>query len=234
MAQKSQNDNKKASLAAMFLSYLSNTAPGLMFIHLAWMVVACCALSFSYIAAFHFTSLLNIYQEAHNIRNFDENLRASAIQNTAINVELTKLLNETNSNRTYVFRYHNGLAAVSGVPFFFQTMTHEIISPGVSRVMRFEQHVPASMHMAVSNQFMRNRCAIVDHADSDVDSQNYWYFQTRNAKSLVRCPIFMPNGDLFGFVGIDWVADMPEGDLANAANLARETARAVALIFLRR
>lgn len=228
-------NNDKKRLAEIFIGYLSNTPPYLMLFHLFWLVVAAVALSGAYVVSFHFTSVLGIYQEAHSIRNFGQNLMLSARQDQEIGTALQSLLSSTKSNRAYVFRYHNGLAAVNSVPFFFQTMTHEVISPGTPRVIRFEQRVPASMNLAVSNRFVQNRCATIEHADDDRDSQNYWYFQIRGARALVRCPIFMENGDLFGFIGIDYT-DETESDvsLETATTKTREAAIELARIFSRR
>ena len=231
MMAKPPETNKKTPLAEIFLGYLSRTPPGILFLHLLWIVVASCALSSSYILAFHFTSLVTIYEEAHNIRNFSSNLRLTSKQDQDINTALNELLGSSNANRAYVFRYHNGLAAVSGVPFFFQTNTHEVISPGTSRVIQFEQHIPASINIAMNNQFMMNRCAMVSHADEDKDSQNYWYFQNRSAKSLVRCPIFMGNGDLFGFVGIDFSDPIDAARLAHLSESVKAASTAIGLIF---
>jgi hypothetical protein len=195
------------------------------------MIIASCALSTSYIIAFHFTSVLNIYREAHDIKNFSNNLKFSTQQDTEINIILQSLLDNTKSNRAYIFRYHNGLASVHGVPFFFHTVTHEVISPGTTRVMQFEQHIPASINIAMNNQFMQNKCAIVRNADDDKDSQNYWYYQIRAAKSLIRCPIFMNNGDLFGFVGIDYLNDTPSELLNEAVLKVRNAALQLPILF---
>jgi len=234
MARPANNrKTEKKGLAEIIVNYLSTTSPKYLFIHLIWMIIASCVLSSSYIFAFHFTSLLAIYQEAHNIRNFNSNLKASSKQDADINDALRKLMETVGANRAYVFRYHNGLAAVNGVPFFFQTNTHEVISPGTSRVLPFEQHIPAGMNLAINNQFVQNHCMVVPRTDIDMDSQHYWFFQNRSAKSLVRCPIFMRNGDLFGFIGIDWIGSVTDTDLAFAAEKAKVSAQTIAEIFSR-
>lgn len=235
MAPTTPSGNKGiGSMFEIFIRYLSKTAPGLLFLHLVWLIIVSAVLSTSYIFAFHFTSLLNIYQEAHNIRNFSANLMVSASQDRDINNALHTLLDQTHSNRAYISRYHNGLAAVNGVPFFFQTLTHEVITPGTPRVMQFEQHVPASINIAMNNQFMQNRCAIVVNSDSDRDSQNYWYYQIRNAKHLIRCPIYMANGDLFGFIGIDYVSNTTNINMEQMRDRVKEMSSTISSIFARR
>jgi hypothetical protein len=224
-------DNQKTTLAQLLVQYLTNTKPWILVVHLLWLASVCVILSVTYIGAFHTTDLINFYQEAHNIKNFNTNLILSAKQDRAINDILDELVVRTHANRAYIFRYHNGLAAVSGVPFFFQTNTHEVIAPGTARVIQFEQHIPASINLAISNQFLANKCATVAQADGDKDSQNYYFYQVRAAKSLIRCPIFMNNGDLFGFVGIDYLLKQDETALENALSQVRVQSNALAGVF---
>jgi hypothetical protein len=225
---------RKKSVLEIFFDYLSRTPPRLLFIHLLWLIIASCALSSSYILAFHFTSVLSIYREAHNISNFNDNLRVSAKRDQEINTALQALLETTHSTRAYVFRYHNGLAAVNGVPFFFHTVTNEVISPGTPRVIQFERNIPSGINMAMNSQFMQNRCAVINNADADRESQNYWYYQSRGARSMIRCPIFMQNGDLFGFVGVDYSSDHPSGDIAVMVQTVTDASIAIAGIFANR
>ena len=225
------SDIQKNDLAQILVNYLSNTQPWTLLVHLLWLACVCLILSVTYIGAFHTSDLLNFYQEAHNIKNFNNNLIFSAKQDKNINEILEDLLLTTHANRSYIFRYHNGLAAVSGVPFFFQTNTHEVITPGTPRVIQFEQHIPASINLAISNQFLANKCAIVSQTDSDKDSQNYYYYQVRGAKSLVRCPIFMSNGDLFGFVGVDFIARQDDKTLESTMLQLQVKANSLAGVF---
>ena len=222
---------QKTNLAQILVQYLANTKPWLLLVHLIWLASVCIILSVTYIGAFHTTDLLNFYQEAHNIKNFNTNLVLSSKQDKTINDILEDLLKNTQASRAYIFRYHNGLAAVSGVPFFFQTNTHEVITPGTPRVIQFEQHIPASINLALSNQYMANKCGIIAQADSDKDSQNYYFYQVRGAKSLVRCPIFMNNGDLFGFVGIDYLVKQDEKNLQDLVSRVKIQASTLAGVF---
>jgi len=223
----------KFGIAETLASYLTNTKTWKLLLHLVWLACVCSVLSMTYILAFHTSSLISVYQEAHNIQNFSSHLVQNTKQDITINNLLEGLMKNTKASRAYVFRYHNGLAAINGVPFFFQSNTHEVISPGTARVVQFEQHIPASINLVVSNQFMMNKCAVVPRADEDKDSQNYWFFQNRQAKSLVRCPIFMTNGDLFGFVGIDYTDRADVKDLAAAAGAVKDMADSLAKIFAR-
>lgn len=203
--QSNQSDHKiKLTMLQIILDYLTRTPTLSLFVHMIYIGVVCAFLSFSYIAAFHWTSVVELYREAHDVTKFSTNFKVSVETDNQINDKLQKFLDKNEGQRVYIYRYHNGLAAISGVPFFFQSNTHEVISPGTSRLMNFEQRIPASIHIAMNNQFVQDKCYMIADTTKDKSSQDYYFYTSRNAVSMLRCPIFLSNGDLFGFVGIDW------------------------------
>lgn len=203
------DDDKKETMLATAVEYLRTTPPWMLVVHLVYIAVVAATLSTAYVISFHWPTLVKIYEEAHSVSGFSTNLKASVEIENQINSDLTQTMNETGGIRAYVYRYHNGLAAISGVPFFFQTNTNEVISPGTPRIMQFEQRIPVGIHMSANLAFVENRCHVVLDADANKDDQDYYFWQSRGAHHLIRCPIYMPNGDLFGFVGIDY----PDGKL---------------------
>ena len=181
--------------------------------------------------SFHFTSLVHIYDEAHNIKQFSTNLRLSAKIDTEIQDILNKMLADSHSNRSYLFRYHNGLAAVNGIPFFFQTNTHEVISPGTQRLMQFYQRIPASLTPMMNQKFAQNECVVLNHIDKSTDIQLLYFYQSRNTKAMIRCPIFMGDGDLWGFVGIDFSNEQNPDKLSNDKTIVLNAAMDLTKIF---
>lgn len=223
------DDDKKTQIFTAFLGYLSNTNPIMLLFHLLYIIIVCAILTFGYVVAFHWTSLLHIYEDAHSIQTFSTNLKTSVELDNDIRNSLERLNRQVNGMRTYVYRYHNGLAAVSGVPFFFQSMTHEVISPGASRLLPYEQRIPVGISMNINHEFLHNTCATIKNADADPRSQDYYFFQSRAAKAMIRCPIYMNNGDLFGFVGVDFY-DNPE-KLETALGAVTDAAASVSKLF---
>jgi hypothetical protein len=229
MANKRRTTSDKPTMFQLLIEYLSDTPPLLLILHLIYISVICVMMSISYILAFHWTTVVQIYTQAHDIKGFSTNLKNSVEVDNKLNDLLKDLRLKTNSIRTYIYRYHNGLAAISSVPFFFQTNTHENISPGTPRLMPFEQRIPASFNVAINNQFVKNQCSTVVETDGDRDSQNYYYYQSRGAKSFIRCPIYMSNGDLFGFVGIDF--DSVPKEVESYSKLLMDSAKSMGDIF---
>lgn len=222
-------EEKKTQLVALFFAYLANTKPLMLLFHLVYVTLVCAVFSAGYVIAFHWTSLIRIYDEAHSIQSFSANLKVSVETDNEIRTALDRLNKQTTGIRAYVYRYHNGLAAISGVPFFFQTMTHEVISPGASRLMPYEQRIPVGISMNINHAFIENHCAIISHADSDPQHQDYYFFQSRGSRSLVRCPIYLSNGDLFGFVGVDFANDVK--DIKEVIRIIEDSTSSIGRLF---
>ena len=210
MTQDNNTDTSKPTMLQLILEYLSKTPPLTLMVHMVYIGMVCMFLSMSYIAAFRWSSIVQLYEDAHDINKFITNLKLSVESDNNINRVIQRALEDNGGMRAYVYRYHNGLAAISGVPFFFQSNTHEVISPGAARLMSFEQRIPASIHVAMNNAFAQDQCMMIGDTTTDINSQNYYFYTSRNAEAVLRCPIYMNNGDLFGFVGIDWAHKMEE------------------------
>lgn len=224
-------NNIKKNVLEIFLNYLTHTPVYILFLHLIWIILVSGVVSTSYILAFHFSSLVNFYREAHDVKNFQSNLRLSAEQDIQINKMLQNILENTHANRAYVARFHNGLAAVSSIPFFFHSLTHEVIVPGAQRILQFEQHVPTSINLNFNENFFQNKCTILRNTDDDRESNRFWHFQVRGARSVVRCPIFLKNGDLLGFIGVDYVGNIDLRILREIENKLKFNAENIATIF---
>ena len=208
----SPQKTEKKTLMYLLVEYLSETSPFMLLIHMLYIIMVCATLSVSYVVAFHWSTIVQIYTSAHDIRDFGTNLKMSVENDSKLDDLLTGLINETGGMRAYIYRYHNGLAAINSVPFFFQTNTHEVIAPGASRLLPYEQRIPASFNPYINNHFIKNMCVIVTDADKDPNSQNYYYYQSRQAKAFARCPLYMAEGDLFGFIGIDFTINPENKD----------------------
>lgn len=229
MAPRHPKESDKLSILEILLEYLRTTKPVSLLFHLLYIMLICGTLSFSYIITFHWSTVVGIYTEAHNIKGFGTNLKYSVENDIKLNDILDRVRVQTGAFRAYIYRYHNGLAAINGVPFFFQTNTHESISPGANRLLPYEQRMPASFNYAQNQQFIKNACTVVIDADTDKEHQNYYVFQSRGAKAFIRCPIYLDHGDLFGFVGIDF-ANNPT-DSKKAQTIMHDATEEISNIF---
>ena len=226
-----QTADTSKSLARLLVNYFRHTPAWMLPLHLIYVMILCMCFVGSYVAAFHFTSLLDVYKEAHNVAEFGNNLRISVETDGKIHDAINDFLANESGMRAYVYRYHNGLAALNGVPFFFQSNIQEVIAPGASRLLPYEQRIPVSINVNIANQFVQDRCVMIPNTESDTSHQNYYFFSSRAARSLVRCPVIMANGDLFGFVGIDFPASKPAIELQQVATKMKSLASKLGTLY---
>lgn len=219
------------SIIQLFLRYVKTVSIWRMFAHLIWLACLLVMCSVTYIVTFHFQPVLDAWQKSRSINHFRAELSTSIAIDTRVNQELQSTLKETGADRSYVFRYHNGIPSVAGVPFIFHSNTHEVIKPGVSRVILFSQRIPSSLNTSSNQDFTRRLCKVYTHLDDDQNSVNYWYYQTRQAQSMVRCPIFTSQGDILGFVGLDFITDASEHTLQEADRYLKSVANNLGRIF---
>lgn len=191
-------------------------------------------LNTSYIITFHFEPVIDLWQRSKSINTFAQELNTSVMIDTNVNSELNSLLTNVHGNRAYVFRYHNGIPSSTNVPFVFHTNTHEVIRAGANRVINIGQRLPSSLISGMNVEFVQNRCITLRDIDHDINTANYWYYQTRSAMSMIRCPFFSDTGDLMGFVGVDYTNDSHDSELEVSLASIKTSAERLGKIFDRR
>ena len=220
-----------SNVIEIILRYLRNTHPMRLLMHLVWIFCLLSMLSVSYIVTFHFTPVLELWQRSHSIKMFGQELSTTIAVDQSVNQELQKLLESAQAHRSYLFRYHNGIPSVNGVPFIFHTNTHEVIRPGATRVINQNQRLPTGINSNSNFEFSRRKCVIIYDIDRNVDGANYWHYQTRGAISMIRCAVYTNQGDMLGFVGIDFLERIPIGIVRSKEDEVQRAATAVAVIL---
>jgi hypothetical protein len=222
------------SILELLLRYFKTVHPLKMLWHLVWISLVLFVMSITYIMTFHFTPVLDLWQRSRSMQHFTHELTTSIHVDARISEELQRALTQTHADRTYVFRYHNGIPAVGGIPFIFHTNTHEMIKPGVNRVISLMQRIPSSINVHMNQEFARGRCITLTDIDLDPTGHDYWYYQARGAKHMIRCPVYSQHGDLIGFVGADYVNDSRAGDVRAHESMLKQTAVNVGHILQQR
>lgn len=222
------------SILQLLLKYFRTVHPLKMLWHLIWITLVLCVMSATYIVTFHFQPVVAIWERSRSMEHFTYELHTTIAIDTQVVAELQKALDSTHADRTYVFRYHNGIPAVGGVPFIFHTNTHEVIRPGTTRVIGLMQRIPSSINVVMNQSFARGRCIVLDDIDKDANDHDYWYFQSRGARHMIRCPIYARQGDLIGFVGADYVNEGPRPALDLYESIIKQSATALGIILQQR
>jgi hypothetical protein len=226
--------NLAPSMLDNVLKYLRTTSAWRMFLHLIWLMCLLMILSSSYIITFHFVPVLELFKKSHSLTHFSSELATSIAMDQQVNAVLQTMLTQTQANRSYLFRFHNGIPSVNNVPFIFHTMTHELISPGTPRVIVFSQRLPTGILGTSNHEMINRRCVVLNNLDEITDSINAWHYNMRGAVAVVRCPYFSSRGDLLGFVGVDFKESPAEDAIAHAHDAARAAADRLSLIFQHR
>ena len=218
-------------IVEIIVRYLRGTHLLRLMLHLVWIFCLLSMLSVTYIMTFHFTPVLELWQRSQSMKTFGQELSTTIAVDQAVNQELQKLLDATQGHRSYLFRYHNGIPTVNGVPFIFHSNTHEVIRPGITRVINQNQRLPTGINSSSNVEFSRRRCVVMLDIDRNIDGANYWHYQTRGAISMVRCAVYTNQGDMLGFVGIDFVERTPNGVVRSREDEVQKAAAAIAVIL---
>lgn len=218
-------------IVELLLRYFRSMHPLRMLWHLLWLTMVLMMCSASYIITFHFESVVDLWQRSRSFEHFTRELNTSLVVDTQINDELTILLRSVHADRAYVFRYHNGIPAVAGIPFIFHTNTHEVVKPGVNRVIGLMQRIPSSINVNQNQEFAANKCIVFVDLDQDPSSPDYWFFQARGARHMLRCAFYSRQGDLLGFVGLDFLHPEQKDQLNRTQEFLKESAIKIGIIL---
>lgn len=216
------------------LKYFRTMHPLRMLWHLVWLTMVLTVCSVAYIITWHFEPVMDLWQRTRSFEHFRHELSTSLVIDTQINDELAMLLRSTNADRAYVFRYHNGIPAVAGIPFIFHTNTHEVIRPGVNRVIDLMQRIPSSINVHQNQEFAARKCIVMMDLDLDVTHTDYWFYQARGTRHMVRCAFYSRQGDLLGFVGLDYLTNNNRDSVFRSQGYLQESAIQIGLILQQR
>lgn len=222
------------SIIELLLRYFKTVHPVKMLWHLVWITTILCIMSITYIITFQFTPVMELWQRSRSMEHFRTELTTSLAVDAQINDQLQTVMRQTHADRAYVFRYHNGVPSVNGIPFIFHTNTHEVIRPGVTRVISLMQRIPSSINVHMNQEFAKSGCITITDVDQDTTSHDYWYFQSRGVKHMIRCAIYTSQNDLVGFVGLDYLATSNSQIIAGTEAHLRATAGAISHILQQR
>jgi hypothetical protein len=163
-------------------------------------------------------------------RIFPPNLlmRREIEQNHEIYIELVELRALTEADRTYVFRFHNGMEFLPSRPVWKISCTHEVVKHGVTYESAKLQSILVSLIPNIVGPIItgssaaagikvsecpecpfqirclkENKRVIIIQVDEMESSYCKFHLEGQNIKTVVLCGI-ASGGNVFGFVGIDF------------------------------
>lgn len=126
--------------------------------------------------------------------------------NDKIHKELTSILENLNSDRSYVYLYHNGGVSSSGLFFQRMTCTCEVVGQGILPVSTQSQNLHKSSYSLMCNSLKDTKMWFIDDIEDLKLSDSFLYEKalSRHAESLYLYSLVNSYGSPIGFIGIDY------------------------------
>jgi hypothetical protein len=127
-----------------------------------------------------------------------------------INRSLKELMENTDSDRAYIFRFHNGVTYYNGSHKSKMSCDYEVVARGVSREAEMLQDIPTALYadwiMDVVNHNM-----IVSDVNSIEDINVRSTLKAQEIKGIAVLPYYR-HGNLFALIGVDYLKPSLEKD----------------------
>ena len=125
--------------------------------------------------------------------------------NLLVSNSLRELLKETDSDRAYIFRFHNGDAYYNGTHKNKFSCDYEVVKSGVSRQAQNLQNIPVTLYPEFISKVIENELYY-----SDIDAIENIVLKTslksQGVVSIGVAPYFR-NGHLFAMIGVDYIRE---------------------------
>jgi hypothetical protein len=143
---------------------------------------------------------------------FNKDVVSSSLKNDIlINRSLKELMENTDSDRAYIFRFHNGVTYYNGSHKSKMSCDYEVVARGVSREAEMLQDIPTALYadwiMDVVNHNM-----IISDVNSIEDINVRSTLKSQEIKALAVLPYYR-HGNLFALVGIDYLKPSRQKDV---------------------
>lgn len=160
-------------------------------------------------------SILYVYRvdfsNALETKVFNKDVVMSSLSNdVAINKSLREFLNDTKSDRAYVFRFHNGIKYYNGTHKNKLSCDYEVVTEGTSREAKNLQDIPVTLYTdmiktVVDDDFYYSN---IDDMDDIVTKSE---FRSQGVIGVKIAPYFR-DGKLFAMIGVDYVKSVNDVD----------------------
>ena len=116
---------------------------------------------------------------------------------------LKTFLNETNSDRAYIFRFHNGVTYYNGTHKSKMSNDYEVVREGVTTQAEFLQDLPTSLFLNWIKGVINLEMFVTD-IDTMEDLRVKYLLKQQGVEAIAVAPYYR-NGKLFALIGIDYI-----------------------------
>jgi hypothetical protein len=153
--------------------------------------------------------LTTILQQKKSPSQFNQQLLLQTEMSMRIETFLCELAETLNADRAWVTQFHNGGQLISGIPFLYQTRTHEICRNGVLRQLHNYQHMSVSYTSWRCNKIAKHETIIIDDIENFSENEQL-QLKSEGIQAAITLGIYDTQGNPLGYIGVDFVLDKPE------------------------
>ena len=124
---------------------------------------------------------------------------------------LNDLLFKYNADRSYIFKFHNGITYFDGKHKNHQSLAYEVCGRGVSSEKMELQNLPTSLFPVFLQEVMLNKMIYTDINDIKENATRI-ALKDQGIKSIIIAPVFK-EGYFIGYIGLDFVKDYMDCDI---------------------
>ena len=133
----------------------------------------------------------------------------SALENDLlIEKSLKTLLNETNADRAYIFRFHNGVTYYNGTHKSKMSNDYEVVREGVTTQAQFLQDLPTSLYLNWIKGVINMEMFVTDIGLME-DLRVRYMLQQQGIEAIAVAPYYR-DGKLFALIGVDYIRKITE------------------------
>jgi hypothetical protein len=134
----------------------------------------------------------------------EEDVVISSLENDLIIERALKtFLNETNSDRAYIFRFHNGVTYYNGTHKSKMSNDYEVVREGVTTQAEALQDLPTSLYLNWIKNVINLEMFVTD-IDTMEDLRVKYLLKQQGVEAIAVAPYYR-DGKLFALIGIDYI-----------------------------
>lgn len=128
--------------------------------------------------------------------------------NESINGLLHRSQNKLKSDRAYLFLFHNGGKALSGLSFQKMSCVNEVVGLGIAPCSPQSQMLHRGNFSLLNSALKRDGIYFLPDTSivEKTDTFSYCFFKSRHAESAYVAALKDSDGYIIGFVGVDYCA----------------------------
>lgn len=141
-----------------------------------------------------------------DLRIADKDIVVHAIENDLlIDKALSELLTKTDSDRAYIFRFHNGDTYYNGTHKSKMSNDYEVVRDGVVPQAQRLQNLPTSLYLPWIKETIDGKMFYTD-IEGIKDLRVRYSLRSQGIKAIACAPYYR-NGKLFAIIGIDYIRE---------------------------